>query len=130
MFFMWCVNNINGLKKVVHRYFVKGHSYRTCDRDFGHVKKLINNQRFIYTKEDYIQLMEKANSKRPLKIASLATCDFLDFSKAMNFTLTSKQLIHDIDNEGNKFYISKCRENLFLTRVSRHLSSSMSGRKL
>ena len=110
-FFLWCVNNIAGLEKIIHRFFVKGHSYMACDRDFGHIKKMINNQRFIYTKSDYVQLMEKANSKKPLKITELETSDFLDFTEAVNFKLTSAQT--SLDNEGNKFYLSKCKELVF-----------------
>ena len=111
MYFIWCVNSVDGLDRIIHRYFVKGHSYMACDRDFGHVKKMLNNQRFIYTKEDYVKLMEKANSKTPLKITSLETSDFMDFTSAMNFELTSKKTLND--NEGSKFYISKCRELVF-----------------
>ena len=75
IYFLWCVNSITGLEQVIHRYFVKGHSYMACDRDFGHIKKQVNNQRFIYTKADYVNLMEKANSKKPLQVAEVGTSE-------------------------------------------------------
>ena len=93
LYLMWCVNNIEGLKTIYHRFFIKGHSYMACDRD-------------------YMELMKTSNSRKPPLVKELKPESFLDFSSSMSVSLTSTSKL--VDETGNKFYISKCRELMYI----------------
>ena len=94
-FFIWLVNNTELLEHVIHRFFIKGHSYMKCDQDFGILKKKFVSQRYIYNTNDYIKLMKTKDKFIVNEIKHSG--DFLDYEGTLPFNQPQK--LFNTDNE-------------------------------
>ena len=84
----------------VHRYMESGHSYLPNDRDFGLIEKKKGKQN-IYSLDDWIKIVESANSKNPFRTAKMAP-EFRDVG-----SLVSQRHFKQFDEAGSRFNFMK-----------------------
>ena len=54
----------NRLNIVDQKFFISGHSYMSCDRDFGIIEKKKSSSQNIFVPNDWIQLVKDACKKK------------------------------------------------------------------
>lgn len=83
-------------KTIEHRFFVSGHTYMPCDRDFGVIetykKKYISN---IYCPNDWFEVVKNANKKNPFVVCVIKQEDFIDLKQILKKNLTKKSVTDD-----------------------------------
>ena len=77
-----------------------GHSYLPYDRDFGLIEKKKGKQN-IYSLDDWIKIVESANSKNPFRTAKMAP-EFRDVG-----SLVSQRHFKQFDEAGSRFNFMK-----------------------
>jgi hypothetical protein len=66
------------IKKISFKFFVSGHSFNACDRDFAIFENLIKRTQIICTPMEYVDLMLKCKTKNPFKVTIMTHDMFLD----------------------------------------------------
>lgn len=66
------------LKEISIRFLCSGHSYMSCDRDFGSVEKAVRKEQEIFTDQDYIELMKNCRSSHKFNVTEMKADDFQD----------------------------------------------------
>ena len=109
------LNEYPNIKSLLHRFPASGHSYLSCDGDFGDIEKAKRKKDSIYTVQQYEEVMMSSKTKKnkPV-IIRMQPEDFLDFTKGINF----QNLSTPVDTDCNQFnwlkiHEFKYEENLF-----------------
>lgn len=58
--------NDNSPIEIHHKFLVSGHSYLSCDRDFGVIEKEKRYHPEMYVPNDWIKVIENARKKKSL----------------------------------------------------------------
>jgi len=61
--------------KIVQVFPLRGHSFLSCDRDFGVTKKADK----VYSAGEYIEMMTRACAHNPFAVTNVKPTDILDF---------------------------------------------------
>lgn len=88
------LSNQPNLKKIIIRFLCSGHSYMSCDRDFGFVEKAVNKAQTIFLPEDYRSLMKSSKKENPFVVTEMLPEDFLSAKPIMkHVTKRDKDMI-------------------------------------
>lgn len=68
-------------ESITYNFPVRGHSYSPCDRDFGCIKRLIRKVDWIYTVQEYGELILKASKTGRFSIHEVKTEEILSFKE-------------------------------------------------
>lgn len=80
------------LKTIDQRFFVKGHSYNSCDRCFGLIEKQKKITEDIFIPMHWINLIEQAKKKNPKFIVSeMRKENFLSFKQLKSLIVNRKR---------------------------------------
>ena len=67
----------NRFKRIEHIFMVPGHSFLPCDRDFGHIEKILRTKE-VYTLDHYARIIANARSRNPFTVIKMQRSQFLD----------------------------------------------------
>lgn len=83
-------------KNIEHRFFVSGHTYMPCDRDFGIIenykKKNVSN---VYCPNDWFEIVKNASEKNPFELYVMKQEDFIDFNELLKNNVCKKSVTDD-----------------------------------
>lgn len=77
--------------KIDHKFLVSGHSYMTCDQDFGLVEKQKRFFKNIYVPQDWKQVILAARKTRPFKIINM-TKDLFISTQSLERNITNRKV--------------------------------------
>ena len=96
--------------RIEHYFLVPGHSYMSCDRQFGNIILELRKRDNIETMDDYIRIIKTA-VKSGINVVSLKQESFLDYSVLQNsITKTRKSKELKFSDARVVFYDVKFRE--------------------
>ncbi|KAJ8895339.1 hypothetical protein PR048_000670 [Dryococelus australis] len=107
-----------------HQFLVSGHTYMPCDRDFGlHEAEKIKRQ-YVYTPEDWIDVIRKSRRRNPFNVYKMNGSDFLSFEcltdklqKRVPMVVLPKQQLRI-----RCWLESRCRRNMYINDVAINLA--------
>ena len=80
MFAFWQTLVKSGLyDRIDHKFFVPGHSYMDSDRDFGLIEKKKKQRKYVYTHDDWAELIATTRVNKPFKVIKMSVMDFKSF---------------------------------------------------
>lgn len=87
---IWLVSN--GLfQEIQQKFLLKGHSFLTCDRDFGHIEKRKRKQ-LICTPKDLCNLISTAKFVHPLTPVQLHSHSFFNLMQVADTLIDTKKI--------------------------------------
>lgn len=90
--FLWIYLVCNDyFDEINHKYVVSGHSYLSCDRDFGIIEKRKRVER-SEVPLDLVRVLCSANRKKPFLTTLMEEEHFFDFAKAAKDYLNTTKL--------------------------------------
>uniref|UniRef100_A0A1B0GMM9 DUF7869 domain-containing protein n=1 Tax=Phlebotomus papatasi TaxID=29031 RepID=A0A1B0GMM9_PHLPP len=70
------------VQKITQKFLVTGHSYNSCNRNFGLIEKDSRKHKIIATLDEWASIIEKSKRSLPhLKVTQMKTTDFLSFTE-------------------------------------------------
>lgn len=74
-------SNENPVEEIDHKFLVSGHSYLSCDQDFGLIEKQKKIFRDIFIPQDWNKVIESARKRSPFKLIEMTCHDFFSTSE-------------------------------------------------
>lgn len=88
-------DDTNNLQVCDQKFFVPGHSYMSCDRDFGIIEQQKPSHPYIFLPDDWIKLVERASKK--FTVCKMSSNDIVHVEEIM------KSIVHrKVDVNGEK----------------------------
>lgn len=79
--FLMSLTETGRFKKVLFRLPIRGHSYLSCDRDFGMIKKKMNKIDRYYSTKEVMEIFLTATQQGKFYVDLIGTQDIVDFAK-------------------------------------------------
>ena len=107
------------LKIIDQKFFVSGHSFSSCDQDFGIIEKEKRHHDRVFSPDDWIDVIQKSKKREPkFHVTKMSSEDFFS-SKSLERQITNRKIstdgakiewlkIHQIryvKNEPKKIYV-------------------------
>lgn len=86
---------------IKHYFLMSGHSYMSCDRDFGNLENFFRG-REIYTTDHYVELMREARREHPFNVVQMTGEQFVDL-QPLQSKCTKTQVAKSGYKEGRMF---------------------------
>jgi hypothetical protein len=77
--FLLALQATKRFKKIYHYFPARGHSFLTCDRDFGTLKRLVRKHDRVYIPEEYEEMMTSCRKNNPFTVKQITYKDIIDF---------------------------------------------------
>lgn len=75
--FMYVVHSTN-IQQIDHKFFVPGHSYMECDRDFALIEKQKKNNPLVFVPSHWTEIIKKASKN--FVVHDMKEADFISFN--------------------------------------------------
>ena len=72
------------VKKIVHVFPIRGHSFLPCDRDFASIELRKRKIETLYVPDQWVQVIEEARIHNKFMVVQMEQSDFFDFKEHQN----------------------------------------------
>jgi len=95
LFLLYALQKHPTLEIINQKFFIPGHSFDSCDRDFGIIEKSKSKHEEIFMPQKWFEIIAEAKKKKPQFSVHLMKGDMFFSSKTLNETITNRKISAD-----------------------------------
>lgn len=80
------------IQEIQQKFFLPGHSFSTCDQDFGIIEREKKYHPYIFLPDDWCTVVENAKKKQPKFVIHKMTSDLFFSSKSLEVNITNRKV--------------------------------------
>ena len=80
------------IREIKQKFFLPGHSFSTCDQDFGIIDREKKYHPYIFLPDDWCTVVENAKKKEPKFVIHKMTSDLFFSSKSLEVNITNRKV--------------------------------------